>query len=85
MLLLLFIFLLDSEILLTEFAEELGPDAIIFNVILARIDLCRVIVSMNVLGFRLNVVRRVQVNFICVPLERVIHDVFVIASRIVSV
>ena len=86
MLLLLFIFLLVSEILITEFAEELGPDAIIFTSVSDIINIGGAPVSMNILSEDQYVVSCIQMHLLVfIALERVEHNVFVIAGGIISV
>ena len=85
MLLLLFIFLLVSEILITEFAEELCPDTIVFSCVSDIMNIGGDPVSIHILSEDQNVVGCIQMHFlVLIALERVEHHVFVVASGIIS-
>ena len=85
MLLLLFIFLLVSEILITEFAQELSTNAIVFGIQMVWLDITVAPVGLSILILSLYLVRCVQMDLLCISLERAEHDFLVVASGIAVV
>ena len=71
--------------MITEFAEELCPDTIIFGSVSDIINISGAPVSINILSEDQNVVSCIQMHsLVFIALERVEHNVFVVASGIIS-